>query len=154
MSDPTQGFEPFVIEGKIEIPYSYAAGRMGSRFLTELRDHKRILGVKCPSCDRVSVPPRSICNRCFGKLSELVEVSDEGVLETYATVHQSAASHHLAPPFSYGVVKLDGADSGFVHLIGEAETGQLRIGMRVKAVFADQRNGDILDIRYFKPVLR
>ena len=151
MSDPTQVFEPFVIEGKIEIPYCYAAGGMGSRFLTELRDHKRILGVRCPSCDRVSVPPRSICVRCFGKLSELVEVSDEGSLETYATVHQAAAPHHLEPPFSFGVVRLDGADSGFVHLIGETEPGQLRIGMRVKAVFANERNGDILDIRYFKP---
>jgi uncharacterized OB-fold protein len=152
MSDQTQVFEPFVIEGKIEIPYSYAAGEIGSRFLTELRDHKRILGVRCPSCDRVSVPPRSICVKCFGKLSELVELSDEGTLETFATVHRAAASHHLEPPFSFGVVRLDGADSGFVHLIGEAESGQLRIGMRVKAVFADERNGDILDIRYFKPV--
>ncbi len=152
MSDPTQGFEPFVIEGKIEIPYSYSAGGMGSRFLTELRDYRRILGVRCPSCDRVSVPARSICVRCFGKLSELVALSDEGTLETYATVHQASAVHHLEPPFSFGIVRLDGADSGFVHLIGEAESGQLRIGMRVKAVFADERNGDILDIRYFKPV--
>lgn len=152
MIDEEREFEPFVIEGKIEIPYRYAAGRMGSRFLTELRDRRRILGVKCPSCDRVSVPPRSVCPRCFGKLSELVAVSDEGNLETFATVHQAATAQRLEPPFSYGIVRLDGADSGFVHLIGEAEPGQLRIGMRLKAVFADERNGNILDIRYFKPV--
>ena len=59
MSDPTQVFEPFVIEGKIEIPYSYAAGEMGSRFLTELRDHKRILGVRCASCASSPLRPPS-----------------------------------------------------------------------------------------------
>jgi uncharacterized OB-fold protein len=37
-------------------------------------------------------------------------------------------------------------------MIGEVDLHTLKIGMRVKAVFREQREGNLLDIRYFKPV--
>jgi uncharacterized OB-fold protein len=49
-------------------------------------------------------------------------------------------------------VKLDGADTGMVHFIGEVKPADIKIGMKVKAVFKDKREGNILDIKYFKPV--
>jgi len=52
---------------------------------------------------------------------------------------------------AYALVRLDGADTGFLHLLGEADTKGLRIGMRVEAVFGEERVGNILDIRYFRP---
>jgi hypothetical protein len=58
----------------------------------------------------------------------------------------------VEPPIIYGVVQLDGADTGFVHMLGEVDPEQLRIGMRVQAVFKDERSGGILDIRYFRPL--
>jgi uncharacterized OB-fold protein len=47
---------------------------------------------------------------------------------------------------------LDGADTGFLHLLYEFDEGGLRSGDRVEAVFADEREGGILDVRYFRPV--
>jgi uncharacterized OB-fold protein len=37
-------------------------------------------------------------------------------------------------------------------MLGEIEPEQLRIGMRVQAVFKEKRKASILDIKYFKPL--
>jgi hypothetical protein len=50
------------------------------------------------------------------------------------------------------VIKLDGADTGFTHLLGEVDEKKLKIGLKVEPVFARERKGHILDIRYFKPI--
>jgi uncharacterized OB-fold protein len=58
----------------------------------------------------------------------------------------------VEPPLVYGIIQLDGADTGLVHMLGEVEPEQLRIGMRVQAVFKEERVASILDIKYFKPL--
>jgi hypothetical protein len=67
-------------------------------------------------------------------------------------VYQSEPSYPIKTPFAYGIIKLDGADTGFAHIIGEVSSKDLHIGMRVQAVFKDKRVGSILDIKYFKPI--
>jgi uncharacterized OB-fold protein len=52
----------------------------------------------------------------------------------------------------YGIVKLDGADTGLAHLISETDYERLRVGLRVQAVFKEKRAGNMLDILYFKPL--
>jgi len=54
-------------------------------------------------------------------------------------------------PYPVGIIKLDGADTGMCHLLGEVVPEDIKIGMRVEAVFQEQRKGNILDIAYFKP---
>jgi uncharacterized OB-fold protein len=41
-----------------------------------------------------------------------------------------------------------------MHLLGEVDPQQVEIGMKVQAVWkpAEEREGSILDIKYFKPV--
>ena len=152
MAEKLEELESFVIPGKIDIPNTYFAGLAGSRFLIELRDNRRIMGIKCPACNWVYVPPRSTCKVCFSKLEDWVEVSDKGTLLTCAIAYQPSPVQPVEPPIAYGIVHLDGADSGFVHLLGEVDFNHLRIGMRVQAVFNEERVGSILDIKYFKPL--
>jgi uncharacterized OB-fold protein len=144
--------DAWIYHGQIYIPDTYSAGTVGSRFLIELRDKKRIMGTRCPTCNRVYVPARSVCKDCFGQLDEWVEVSDKGTLLTYSVCHQANPVQPVEPPVVYGIVQLDGADTGFVHMLGEVNPEQLRIGMRVRAVFKEKREGSILDIKYFKPL--
>ncbi|KKL59784.1 hypothetical protein LCGC14_2211840, partial [marine sediment metagenome] len=66
--------QPLTIEARWDIPYRHTAGQAASRFFRELKDNKRIMGVRCPSCHRVLVPPRSFCERCFEPIDEWVEV--------------------------------------------------------------------------------
>ena len=142
----------YSIPGKLALNYIYYLGDFNTKFFTELRDNKKILGVKCPKCNRVYMPPRPVCGRCLSKLDEWVELSDKGTLLSYTVVNYSEPYQPAAPPIIYGIIKLDGADTGFTHLLGEVDAEKLRIGMRVQAVFKDKREASIQDIKYFKPI--
>mgnify|MGYP001068512744 CR=1 FL=1 len=144
--------EPIITPGWIIMPYKYSVGTLASKFFIGLRDNKKIIGVKCSKCNLVIVPPRSICSRCFSKLDECVELDSRGTLLTYTVVHYTSPVQPLEPPFAYGVIQLDGADTGFTHILGEVDLENIKIGMRVEAVFNEKRQGNILDIKYFKPL--
>jgi hypothetical protein len=84
-----------------------------------------------------------------------VEVSDTGTLLSYTvTRYPVPAIQPVEPPFALGLVKLDGSTSGLVHLLGEVDFNEIRVGMRVQAVFREKREGNYLDIKYFKPFKR
>ena len=138
--------------GRIIMNYSHAAGIAGSRFLVELRDNKRILAIRCNVCNKVYMPPRLTCKTCFTNMSEWVELDGKGTLLTYTTVHYDEPVLGREAPVVYGVMKLDGADTGFVHFINEVGPEELRIGLRVEPVFRKERSGSILDIKYFRPI--
>lgn len=132
--------------------FSYSAGPVRSKFLLYLRDQQKIMGTKCPACGSVYVPARSNCIKCFEDMNEWVEISDEGTLETFTIVYESQSIYQANPPFAFGIIKLDGADTGLVHRLGEVDFKKIQIGMRIKAVFEESLKGDIRDIKYFKPV--
>ena len=144
--------EPVIVPGAIIMPYKYFAGACASKFFIELRDNKRIMGIRCPLCNRVYVPPCSTCACCFSKLDEWVEVDKRGTVTSYAMVNYHLPVHPVEAPFFYGIIQLDGADTGLVHFLGEVGLEEVRIGMRVEAVFKQQGEGNILDIKYFKPL--
>ncbi len=152
VTEKLEGMDVWIYHGQVYIPNTYSAGAVGSRFLIELRDKKRIMGTRCPACNRVYVPARSICKDCFVQLDDWVEVSDRGTVLTYAVDHESKPIQPMATPIVYGIIQLDGADTGFVHMLGEVDPDQLRVGMKVQAVFKEERVGNILDIKYFKPL--
>jgi uncharacterized OB-fold protein len=145
----------FEVDQHITANSRYFAGTIGSLFYTTLRDEKRILGIRCKTCNKVLWPPRSTCGRCFSQLGEndLVEIGPTGTLETFTRIEYSEPVHPKAAPLIYGIIKLDGADTGMTHLIDGVPFNALHIGMRMKPVFAEQRKADILDIAYFMPAL-
>jgi uncharacterized OB-fold protein len=142
----------FVVEGKLALPYQYFAGEVGSRFLNALRDEQKILGQRCDKCGKVFVPPRQTCERCFADLSNAwVELGQTGQVVGFTVVKHKEPHYPLPPPFVMALIKLDGADSPFVHLIGGVAPDKVKVGMKVKAVFADERIGSLLDIKHFAP---
>jgi uncharacterized OB-fold protein len=154
----TQEEELVIMPGAWNLPFRHTAGRFASRFFRELRDNKKIYGVRCPKCRRVLLPPRPMCERCFAPIDEWVEVGHQGTVEAY-TVLCVPFMGLPPPPLGMAVVKLDGADTGLNHILGGIEfsdpdkSGEaVKIGMRVEAVWKEQRHGEILDIQYFKPV--
>jgi hypothetical protein len=58
----------------------------------------------------------------------------------------------MEPPIIYGIIRLDGADTGLVHMLGEVDLEQVKVGMRLQAVFKEKRVASVLDIKYFKPL--
>ena len=141
--------EILVSEQVLQVPFTYSAGGVASRFLAALRDESVIYGVRCPGCNKVYVPPRATCGSCFQETGEWVRLSGEGVVESFTEVRYAESTHPVESPFVLGVVRLEGADTGMLHLI-RTDQGTLKIGSRVKAVFADRRRGHILDLLYFE----
>jgi uncharacterized OB-fold protein len=152
MEEWLEGLEPVVVHQDLKVPYRYSMGGVPSKFFIEIRDNQKIMGIRCPSCDVVFVPPRSTCGRCFSQLQEWVEVGNQGTLETYTQVRYSTPVQPASAPFYYGIIKLDGADTGLAHMVGDLQGKEPRIGMRVQAVFKEERKGNMLDILHFKPV--
>ena len=144
--------ENIIYSGRIKVPYKWYVGEVGSRFLTALRDDKEIWGIRCPECRKVYVPPVKNCGECFALTDEWVRVEETGTLEAFTVVRYAHAMQPVEPPFAYGLIRLDGADGALPHLIGEADLDELKAGMRLKAIFADERKGSILDIKHFAPI--
>ncbi len=153
MEDWKKGQELLVMDGRIKVPYRWFAGEVGTRYLEALRDEGKFLGARCPACGKVYHIPRRNCPECFEECSQWVELGPSGTLESYTVVRE----HHpqLSPlplPYGYGIVKLQGADTGFLHLLGDFDEKDLKVGAVVEPVFADSRQGSILDVKYFRPV--
>ena len=140
------------VKGEIQINYNWSVGKAGERFFTELKDSKRIIGARCKKCSRVLVPPRIFCEECFVDDMEWVEVEPRGTLVTFGDCYFSTDGKRLKEPWILGIVKLNGSDGGLIHFIGEAKAEDLKIGMPMEAIFQEERNGNILDIKYFRPV--
>ncbi|MBM3156803.1 MAG: Zn-ribbon domain-containing OB-fold protein [Chloroflexi bacterium] len=132
--------------------FQVTVGATGSKFLFELRDNKNIMGIKCPTCKKIYVPPRTHCPTCFARMSEWVNLSGKGTLETFTVVRYQEPYMPKEAPYAYGVIKLDGADTGIVHMIGGVDLDKIKVGTKMEPVFREQREGSILDIEYFKPV--
>jgi len=153
----TQEEEIIIVPGRWDLPFRHTAGRVASHFFYGLKE-KRILALRCPRCRRVLMPPRPFCERCFVPLEDWVEVGQQGVLEAFTTCY-ARFTGLPDPPYCLILVKLDGTDSALQHLLGEVELEDIdrmkqavRIGMRLEAVWREEREGGIQDIRYFRPV--
>ena len=63
---------------------------------------------------------------------------------------------YLTDPEIPAVIDIDGTSPavGIMHKLGEVDPQAVRIGMRVQAVWKppEEREGSILDIKYFKPL--
>ncbi|HOM07538.1 MAG TPA: Zn-ribbon domain-containing OB-fold protein [Syntrophales bacterium] len=151
MTDWLREVEPLTLKGQIAVPYTWWAGDTASRFFTALRDEGKILGTRCPECRKVFVPARRSCSRCFVEMDQWVELPPEGVVEAFTIVRYAHPIQPAEPPFAYVLVKLDGADVSFLHIV-KKDLQDLGVGRRVRAVFKEKRDGHILDIDAFEPV--
>lgn len=149
-------YELLEVTSDTEIPYYWSIGHYAGRFLTELRDNKRLVGIRCPKCGKVYTPPRKVCGPCFTDMKELVEIGDTGTLLAYSVVNYKFIDPNTGKnrpvPYIYGYIKLDGADNTFSHIIDYLDVESLKVGARVKAVFDEKRVGLPWDIKYFKVV--
>ncbi len=140
------------VEHAVDARYEWDAGVAVGRFLDGLRAG-RILGRSCSGCERVLVPPRMFCERCFRGTDGWVEVETTGTVQTFSVCHVSWDMQPLDPPQLPAVIAIEGSDGGLLHVLGEVGPDEVAIGMAVEAVWRNvgERTGSILDIAYFRP---
>jgi len=137
------------------LSYTWSAGVAIGTYLEGLKKGK-LMGVRCRSCNRIMVPPRMFCEECFKTVDEFVPVQDTGTINTFAICYIRTDASRQKRPQIPAVVEIDGASKGMgiLHLLGEVRPADVKIGMKVRAVWkpSRERKGDITDIRYFRPM--
>jgi len=143
----------YIVEGKMALPYQYFAGATGSKFIVALRDEKKILGVRCEKCDKTFIPPRKTCERCFSDLTDAwVELEPTGEVTGFTVIRYVEPYQPKQPPYVLALIRLDGADTPVAHILDCGDVGNARVGMRIRAVFSEERKNNILEISHFEPV--
>jgi uncharacterized OB-fold protein len=151
--------ESIEVPARWEVPYLHDIGETTSRFLMELRDNARLMATKCPECGRVLLPPRSFCERCFVSLKEQwVEIRPEGILVAFTIVTgEYSFSGMPRPPYVLCLAKLGEASTSIPQMLLGVDLSDprkaaegLKVGMPVRAVFKEQREGRITDF-YIEP---
>ncbi|HEX2738682.1 MAG TPA: Zn-ribbon domain-containing OB-fold protein [Acidimicrobiia bacterium] len=134
----------------VRLDYDISAGTAASRFLRGVAQ-KKLLGQRCPVCQKVYVPPRGSCPIHGVATDEEVEVGPAGTVTTFCVVN--IAFSDLAPeiPYVCAQVLLDRANIAFFGLIAEVPAKEVRMGMRVETVWADEVTADQRSIKWFKP---
>src|SRR5690606_26786643 len=118
----------------VNLDYVYAASPEESAFFRGLAEG-RIVGQRCPACQKVYVPPRGACPTDGVPTAEEVELSHKGTVTTFCVVNVPFMGQKIKPPYVSAYVLLDGADVALQHLILEIPAEEVRMGMRVEAVW-------------------
>lgn len=116
----------------IRMAYRYTPGAATSQFLRNIKEGK-LRGRRCPSCQKVYLPPRGGCPMCGVEFAEDVEVKDTGTVVTYAVVNVNFANRAVDLPYVAAEVAFDGSDTTTTLLLKGVTPEQARMGMRVKA---------------------
>ena len=142
-----------MMERHIRLPYNLTVGALQSRFIRAVRDEKKIYGVRCTQCKRVFVPPDIACALCWADTEGWIEVADKGVVKSFTVMRIPFYGQKIEIPYALPQILLDGADTSTIHLLQEVAIDEVRIGMRVEAVWTEeQRTGSLADdILYFQP---
>ena len=120
----------------VRLSYMHTASPGESAYLRGLAE-RRMLGQRCGVCGKVYVPPRGTCPADGVPTQEEVELPDTGTVTTFCVVNVGYPGQRVTPPYVAAAVLLDGADIAFQHLILGCEPGEVRMGLRVKAVWSD-----------------
>jgi len=109
-------------------------------FLTE----NKLMGNKCMNCGTMHIPPKKICNKCYGTKLEWIEFSGQGTLQTYSLIgvgarYYTTQGYSMKKPYCFGVVKLKEGPHVSGHIVGpegfEQNPDNFKVGMPVKAKF-------------------
>jgi uncharacterized OB-fold protein len=121
-----------------------------ARFLLGLAQ-RRILGQRTGPGGEVYVPPRGSDPKTGTPTVDEVEVGPCGVVTTFCVVNLPFSP--LAPevPYVCAQILLDGADIALFGLVADMPAADVRQGLRVEAVWADEVGPTLESIKWYRP---
>ncbi|MCY3410110.1 MAG: Zn-ribbon domain-containing OB-fold protein [Candidatus Heimdallarchaeota archaeon] len=137
------------VYGDFPVTYHYTVGIAGDKFFSGLKD-KKLVANTCPSCKQTFIQPKIYCEDCFDELGEdtYKEVAETGEVFSFSEVFLDFRGNKINEPYFLGLIKIDGTNTTFMHKLLDAP----EIGMKVKAVWNDERTGSILDLKGFSKI--
>jgi uncharacterized OB-fold protein len=136
----------------VDLRVEHSASLQETKYLLGLQNGK-LIGQRCPVCRKVYIPPRGACPVDGVPTEEEVELPDTGIVTTFCIVNVPFMGQRIQPPYVAAYVLLDGADIAFLHLILDCPAEDVRMGMRVKAVWKprDEWVPGLQNITHFRP---
>jgi uncharacterized OB-fold protein len=120
------------------------------RFLSE----DRLMGSQCKKCGVLSVPPRSICIKCYGSEMEWVEMKGKGKLVAFTCIaigppFMIREGYDRKHPYVSGVVELEEGVKVVARIEGVdgSKPETIRIGTPLKVEFLHR--GEAADLTTF-----
>ncbi len=134
------------------ISIQHTASRPESIYLRALQQGT-LLGARSGDTGKVYFPPREADPATGRELDQFVELPDTGTVTTFAIINIPFAGQKIKPPYVAAYILLDGADIPFLHLVTDVDAADVRMGMRVKAVWKpeDEWGLGIDNIEHFRP---
>jgi len=90
----------------------------------------KLMGGKCKKCGKIHLPPRPLCDKCFSKEFEWVEVPQRGKLLTYTIIHVAPPQFQSMAPYAVGIIQLENGLK-IPGMIREVAPEQIKIGMEL-----------------------
>jgi uncharacterized OB-fold protein len=152
-AEPAGPVEPVSMAiSPISLEVQHSASVQETRYLLGLKDG-RLLGQRCPVCRKVYIPPRGACPVDGVPTEEEVELPDRGIVTTFCIVNVPFMGQRIPIPYVAAYVLLDGADIAFLHLILDCPAEDVRMGMRVQAVWKPREEWEysLQNITHFRP---
>lgn len=155
-ADPVDKDPVTMLVTPTSIEIAHTASLPESTFLRALEEGK-LLGGRTVGQDgergKVYFPPREADPGTGKAITEYIELPDTGTVTTFAIINIPFAGQRIKPPYVAAYVLLDGADIAFLHLVTEIDAADVRMGMRVQAVWKPREEWGlgIDNIDHFRP---
>jgi uncharacterized OB-fold protein len=101
----------------------------------KLLSQNTLMSGKCLKCGKIHLPPRPLCDNCYGAQFEWVQISNEGKLLTYTIIHIAPPQFQDLAPYVIGILQLDDGLK-IPGVIQNVPSEQLKIGMTLKVDFS------------------
>lgn len=152
---------------RLTLSWKEPAGIFVNRMFLAMRDKEELWAIKCPSCNRVLLPPEPVCGICKIRIEDKdeswIKLGNEGTVVNFyqvvgkREVDPSTGWHPKGQTFNpIGLIRPDNGDGWTVlaHVLEETNPAKLYPGIRVKAVWKpkEERRGLMSDIRFWRIV--
>ncbi len=95
---------------------------------------RKLMAAKCKKCNKLLVPPRSMCTDCYSKDLEWIQLKGEGKLLSYTIIHVSPKQFKSMIPYVVGIVELTEGPK-LPGMLRNVESDKIRVGMKLRVDF-------------------
>jgi hypothetical protein len=120
----------------------------GTSFYEFLGENK-LMGSRCGSCGALHLPPRALCPACHGGDMAWEEMSGQGKLVAFTTVHIAPtamieAGYGRQNPYCAGIVELENGTRISAQITGvdPSEPEAIAIGTPLRVAFVQRGEGE------------
>ncbi|MDT5224003.1 MAG: uncharacterized protein QOG19_1410 [Mycobacterium sp.] len=136
----------------VSLTIQHTASHEESAYLRAIAEGK-LIGARTGESGKVYFPPHGADPATGLPTTEFVELPDKGTVTTFAIINIPFQGQRIKPPYVAAYVLLDGADIPFLHLVADIDAHEVRMGMRVEAVWRPREEWGfgIDNIEFFRP---